>query len=343
MPKLIFYAPNVYTGGGVVLLRALLSSLPSDVRLEAFLDHRARAELSVPERSLVHWVRPRVTERLTADWKLRQATRVGDTVLCFHGLPPLLPSPGHVIVFLQNRILLGLAPLSHFSVKTALRLAVERLISRGFRRNVSEYIVQTPSMARALAQWHGGSPAIRVIPFAEPQSALGDRPVAAWDFSYVADGIAHKNHQRLLEAWELLASDGIRPTLALTLGDRDQALAAKVCSTRERTGAQIFNQGHLDHQGALDLLRSSRALIFPSLGESFGLPLIEARDLNVPILASELDFVRDVCVPTETFDPLSPVSIARAVKRFLGNPETALPVQQPAQFWAALGLARNEK
>ena len=67
----------------------------------------------------------------------------------------------------------------------------------------------------------------------------------------------------------------------------------------------------------LELLRS-KALIFPSLAESFGLPLVEAQEFNKPILASELDFVRDVCSPVDTFDPKSSLSIARAVKRFLG-------------------------
>ncbi len=59
------------------------------------------------------------------------------------------------------------------------------------------------------------------------------------------------------------------------------------------------------------------ALIFPSKTESLGLPLIEAASAGLPIIASELDFVRDVCVPNETFDPYSSTSISRAVKRLL--------------------------
>ena len=40
--------------------------------------------------------------------------------------------------------------------------------------------------------------------------------------------------------------------------------------------------------------------------------------LDLPIPASELDYVRDVVNPVETFDAGSAVSIARAVRRFLG-------------------------
>jgi hypothetical protein len=52
--------------------------------------------------------------------------------------------------------------------------------------------------------------------------------------------------------------------------------------------------------------------------ESFGLPLVEAANLQLPILAPELDYVRQVCEPSQTFDPYSSRSIAMAVMRHQG-------------------------
>ena len=46
-------------------------------------------------------------------------------------------------------------------------------------------------------------------------------------------------------------------------------------------------------------------LIFPSLNESLGLPLIESSLYKIPIIASNLDFVYDVCKPFITFNPFS--------------------------------------
>ena len=66
--------------------------------------------------------------------------------------------------------------------------------------------------------------------------------------------------------------------------------------------------------------------------ESFGLPLIEAKYHGLPILASELDYVRDVVAPVETFNPDSPISIARAVRRYLGNTEPPLQVHSADEF-----------
>jgi len=82
----------------------------------------------------------------------------------------------------------------------------------------------------------------------------------------------------------------------------------------------------------LDLYKHSTALIYPSLFESYGLPLIEAGQYNLPVLASELDYVRDILDPVETFDPKSAKSIARSVKRFLKIDDEKTDIVEPKEF-----------
>lgn len=342
--SVVLYAPNVHTGGGYVLLRALLAAWPTQGPLRAFLDERARSWLPLPEVERVWWVEPKVVSRWKAETALNQACQAGDIVLCFHGLPPLLPNRGRVVVFQQNRNYFGRLALTEFSAWTAARLGFERLVSRLFRGRVTEYVVQTPTMARDLQLWYGENaratrPSVRVFPFADelPDSVAGGAPAAPeWDFIYIAHGDAHKNHRMLLEAWRELAAQGLKPRLALTLGERDAAIARAVDALRAQTGAEVYNLGQMPHEQVLFLYRRSRALIFPSLLESFGLPLIEARQLSLPILAPELDYVRDVCVPAQTFDPTSAHSIASAVRRFLDQPQPPLTPHSPAEFWKTL-------
>ena len=100
----------------------------------------------------------------------------------------------------------------------------------------------------------------------------------------------------------------------------------------QKKGLKIINLGWLPHSEVLLKYEVSGALIFPSLRESFGLPLVEARKFNIPILASELDYVYDVCEPEETFDPASPRSVARAVKRFLDISLSLRKVNDPKDF-----------
>ena len=349
---MILYAPNVHTGGGLVLLRGLLRSWPESQALTAFLDERARLQLMPSANVLTHWVRPVLSARWQAELALRQASSVGHTVLCFHGLPPLMPNAGKVVLFLQNRLLLGLDSLTEHRMKTALRLGAERLICRLFRHRVSQYLVQTPSMARDLARWYGSAerepkkPPIAVLPFIDawPQahhSTNESKRAPTWDFVYVADGQAHKNHRTLFAAWQLLAEQGLKPRLALTLGPRDQLVVDAMNELKQRTGAELHNLGHLPRDQVLALYQDARALIFPSTAESFGLPLIEAQHQGLPVLAPEADYVRDVCVPSQTFDPLSAVSIARAVRRFLGQSEPVLRAGLPGDFWAAVQSPRD--
>jgi glycosyltransferase involved in cell wall biosynthesis len=153
-----------------------------------------------------------------------------------------------------------------------------------------------------------------------------------WDFVYVADGGAHKNHETLLKSWIHLAQAGIRPSLALTLSKRDQHLWDAIKDASRRHDLKISNLGAIPHKEVLDLYTRTRALVYPSLSESFGLPLIEARTVGLPILAGELDFVRDVCVPVETFDPTSHVSIARAVRRYLQAADAPAPLASASDF-----------
>ena len=95
---------------------------------------------------------------------------------------------------------------------------------------------------------------------------------------------------------------------------------------------KIYNFSNLGRSDINNLYCSSKALIFPSFVESFGLPLLEATFHKLKILAPELDYVRDVCNPDFTFDPTSPFSIASSVKRSLNIPNVKLEIFSPEYF-----------
>jgi glycosyltransferase involved in cell wall biosynthesis len=179
-----------------------------------------------------------------------------------------------------------------------------------------------------------------VLPFSkDPASyrrgveASRDRPKIKHGFLYVASGEPHKNHRRLVEAWTLLAKEGIRPGLCLTLDKhRFPELCGWIDAKVKEMNLNMTNVGSIPAQDLERVYEESLALIYPSDFESLGLPLIEARCAAIPILAAERDYVRDAVDPEETFDPDSPVSIARAVKRFLGIPEKPLPVMNAKEY-----------
>ncbi len=262
---IVLYAPNVHTGGGLVLLRALLLAWPKNRPLIAFLDARAPQLIPLDNSCLVSWVAPQLGARLRAEFALRTAAGSARAVLCFHGLPPLLPTSAQVFVFLQNRLYFDRMSMSHFAWKTRLRLGYERFVATVFRHRVRQYLVQTPAMERAVIQWcaaHPPSPTlpVKIFPFIDalPEPSARVARTTKWDFVYVGDGEAHKNHRGLLAAWRLLAQQGIRPSLALTLSPHDKPLIRAVKSAHDQSGVHICNLGEIPRDKITELYASAR-------------------------------------------------------------------------------------
>ena len=64
--------------------------------------------------------------------------------------------------------------------------------------------------------------------------------------------------------------------------------------------------------------------------------MLEAKKYNLKIVASELDYVRDIVDPVETFNPDSAISIARSIKRFLNIKQNKFELKSPSEVWDQL-------
>jgi len=320
------------------LLNALISFINHDDVI-AFLDRRLKLPETLTADIQVNRVVPTLLHRLLVERVLKNTVKADDVILCFGNLPPLFKLKAKSILYIQNRYLIDNIPLTHFNIKTRLRITFERIWLKLFCKNIDTIIVQTPSMqSRVLDQF--GRDAV-ILPFVDMTNSycqftsnnMTDRE-NLYDFIYVASGEPHKNHKQLVEAWIILAAEEIYPVLCLTLDKETyHKLVIWINNVALKYDLKIVNAGFVTQSAVAELYKQSKALIYPSTFESFGLPLIEARNANLPILASELDYVRDVLDPEETFEPSSPKSIARAVKRFLGYNEKALNVVDPKSFF----------
>ncbi len=342
--KIYIHATNIHVGGGKTLLDALLRALPDNLDTVAFLDTRMQLEEGEQTRLKIVRVRPTLSARFNAERQLANSVSKQDLVLCFGNLPPLFKLAGHVVTFVQNRYLIDAVSLQNFSWKTRLRLRCERLWLVSKAKHTHDFVVQIPSMQRIFAASGKaqGRP-IHVAPFVNASEGYRRNfsgpeprnPLPA--FIYVASGEPHKNHHNLIAAWALLAEEGIFPSLKLTLSpSANPALCEWLKRQSDLFQLKIENLGMLSHTEVRALYSKTQALIFPSTFESFGLPLIEARQAGMAILASELEYVRDVVDPEEVFNPSSPISIAQAVKRFLGLPIPPLPLLNAQAFVATI-------
>jgi glycosyltransferase involved in cell wall biosynthesis len=325
---LIIHAPNVHRGGGRTLLNAVLQEIGAGQPCMLIADQRLAGD--IPPHVAVERFPATVSGRLAAERRLRATSGASDVVLCMGNLPPLLDCTARIAVFLQNRYLVDAAPLTGFPLRARLRIEIERLWLKTRLRPDTKLIVQTRSMQDA-ARRRLDREAL-VLPFVDGATTPAATPNRTDHprFVYPASAEPHKNHAALLTAWHLLGEWGIRPELHLTV-DHESPVRQAIDQARE-SGLAVINHGPLEPQSLQALYGQCSALVFPSRLESFGLPLLEARQAGLAIVAAELDYVRDVVEPDETFDPGSPLSIARAVRRLLNNPEKPPQPLSPAEF-----------
>tara|TARA_Y100000766_G_scaffold178744_1_gene153474 strand:- start:218 stop:676 length:459 start_codon:yes stop_codon:yes gene_type:complete len=126
-------------------------------------------------------------------------------------------------------------------------------------------------------------------------------------FFYPASLNPHKNHKRLFKCFNKLYKMNYKNFFLLVTLEYSQ-LPKEI-----RNNNQIICLGALS-TGAINQIYSLvDFLIFPSINESLGLPLIEATLYNLPVIASDLDYVYDVSKPFCTFDPFSEEDIFKKI------------------------------
>ena len=160
----------------------------------------------------------------------------------------------------------------------------------------------------------------------------GDRPREPF-LLYPANRWAHKNHDRLFAALAILRRT--RPELRLVLtGSGHEGQPAP-------PGVEVL--GRVPTERLVDLYRSASALVYPSLFEGFGIPIVEAFATGCPVAAADATSIPEVAGDAAVlFDPGDPAAIASAVERLLSDPEPYVQrgLERARRFtWATAGDA----
>jgi glycosyltransferase involved in cell wall biosynthesis len=337
---LLIEAHSVHTGGALSLLKIFLKDFDLDERFSTsiVLDTRCPLVLNSEKFTAIRRVNPDIFSRTINAIKI---CFFQGSIFCFGNLPPLFSRSKEVIVFLHNSLYFEPELIRKFPLKTRLRLSAERFFFRIRYRSVTKFLVQTPHMKDRLCMMSFDCKKIVVAPFADI-SQYQKINTSGSSFICVSSGDAHKNIRNLILAWVKLHQDGISPKLFLTLSNTTyRDLVGWVDAQVNGYGLNIENLGVIQSTQINKIYQSGSALIFPSCTESFGLPLIEAREAGVDILASEMDFVRDIVNPVQSFDPFSPISIARAVKRYLSISEAQLKMKSISELTRNLFEVRH--
>ena len=131
------------------------------------------------------------------------------------------------------------------------------------------------------------------IRLAEPGARLIDRPY----FVILSTIDPRKNHALLLQIWRSLAQHWGQQTPHLVVIGQRGWECENVLDLLERCPGLKTVVTEISHCSDADLvtyIHHSQALLFPSFIEGYGLPLIEALALGVPVIASDLPVFREI-------------------------------------------------
>jgi glycosyltransferase involved in cell wall biosynthesis len=126
----------------------------------------------------------------------------------------------------------------------------------------------------------------------------------------------HKNEFRVVEAFGKSGLGG-RMRLVFT-GETTPELAR--CAERHQVTAAVHFAGKIPEEKLPSLYRGAEALVFPSLYEGFGLPLLEAMACGTPAVTSNVTGMPEVAGDAALLvDPTSVEQIAEAMDRIVGD------------------------
>ncbi len=313
----IVSAYNVRSGGGVTLLKMLLSKARSSPKTFLFL---VSSDLTIDQSEFPNiqfqFFGTSFKERYKAERILKRFSKNAASVLCFGSVPPLFKSQSQrVFVYVQN---LYVVSKCHWLSKTSLRTIVRSTIEKIWfilRKNKNyTYLVQTKIAQSEARRSLGEDYRVEICPFFNQDELITEEIDEELEYLYVSSTEPHKMHNNLIKAWILLKEMGYLPSLTLITGaNENSALLLKLKEVIEHESLNVKIINSCPRQKTLGYIKKSKALVFPSIMESFGLPLIEASILGTRIISSDLPYVYEVCTPVAVFDPRDPSSIAKVI------------------------------
>jgi alpha-1,3-rhamnosyl/mannosyltransferase len=143
-----------------------------------------------------------------------------------------------------------------------------------------ELVSWLPDVADKVTVVHNGSHA-RAAPAAPPDAAEKTPPYALM----LGTLEPRKNLTLALDALRILRRRGVDLRLVLA-GGRSNLLDIPALLRKRGLGEpEVTRTGYLDDARVAALLAGARTLVFPSLYEGFGMPLLEGMEAGVPVVA----------------------------------------------------------
>jgi glycosyltransferase involved in cell wall biosynthesis len=126
----------------------------------------------------------------------------------------------------------------------------------------------------------------------------------------------YKNCDGLLRAWALARGDLGDRQLVIVGGGRDEQYLARLHSLTDELGitGDVIFVGGVPLEETVRFYQAADAFVYPSLNETFGLPILEAMACGCPVVTSDTSAMPETAGGAAVLsDPRDPASIAKAI------------------------------
>jgi glycosyltransferase involved in cell wall biosynthesis len=233
-------------------------------------------------------------------------------------------SPGYSSpIFCESPFILTVHDLNHIdrpenSSRTK-KLYYATVLRRACKR-AAKIVTVSDFSRRRIVDW-AGVPQEKVLNVRNGVDPAFNPGVAPYELPFpyllcVSNRKRHKNEFRIVEAF---ARSGLAGTVRLVFTGHPTSDLADFIE-RNHVGQSIHFVGPVLEARLPSLYRSAEALVFVSLYEGFGLPVLEAMACGTPVVSANTTALPEVAGEAALLvDPTSVDQIAEAMKRIIGN------------------------
>ena len=302
-------APNIKFGGGKELLEYLLEYIDdnyADILVNVYVDASFNIESQHTRNVFV------MTSELS---KVLLFLKKFENAIYFGNLPPIRKSKNSLVYFHNTYLLMNLKKLFSSNSKfiNKIMCVAKQFYIKFFVKNVDFVACQSEVVGKQFKKKYSYEN-IKILPFyRKHESIIVEKQ---FDYCYISLAHPHKNHNKLFDALKILEEKNLHLSLAVTVESTQEDLIRKIEEINRNAIIKIVNFGIVSKKKVLEVYASSKCLIFPSLEESFGLPLIEAVDMGLDVISSDLNYAYQAIDPSLTFNPNNDQSIADAIQKY---------------------------
>lgn len=315
---MIIEATQTFSPGNVELLIYLLKKLDSrNISTLVFVGHQKTFDsLKALNLNNIEILKSNSLNSFLRSLKLRS------NVVFFCSYPPLAKHLNSIVYYHSTFFANSKNIIKNKKISRIIkfkRLFVHFII-KFFHRNVDFFFCQTNQIEQDLKK-NFKHIKVKKMPFFNDLDLIGLNHSLKKDFEYhffyPATPDIHKNYFRLFEAVRILGKEK-KIKVCVTIDNKSAEYVEKMNEINDYLKYEaIINVGRVSKSEVLNLYMKSKAMVFPSLEESLGLPLIEAAYISCPIVGSDLPYIYDVVENPIVFDPLNVKDIADKMNDFL--------------------------